>query len=135
MNHTESHIRKCTDGYKLTKSKEKASRLKYMDDIKLLAEDDKKLETLKQAVRIYSNDIGMEFNIQKCSILIMKSRKRQMKEGKELPNQDKIRTLGEKETYKYLGILEADTLKQAEMKEKILKEYLGRKRKLLVARL
>ncbi len=37
----------------------------------------------------------------------------------ELPNQDKIRTLGEKETYKYLGILEADTIKQVEMKEKI----------------
>ena len=36
----------------------------------------------------------------------------------ELPNQDKIRTLGEKETDKYLGILEADTIKQVEMKEK-----------------
>ena len=30
----------------------------------------------------------------------------------------KIRTLGEKETYKYLGKLEADTIKHAEMKEK-----------------
>ena len=49
----------------------------------------------------------------------------------ELPNQDKIRTLGEKETYKYLGILEADTIKQKEMKEKIKKEYLRRTRKLL----
>ena len=28
---------------------------------------------------------------------------------------------GEKETYKYLGILEADTIKQAEMKEKLKK--------------
>ena len=35
----------------------------------------------------------------------------QMKsDGMELPNQDKIRTLGEKETYKYSGILEADTI-------------------------
>ena len=32
--------------------------------------------------------------------------------GMELPNHDKIRTLGENETYKYLGILEADTIKQ-----------------------
>ena len=38
--------------------------------------------------------------------------------GRELSNQDKIRMLREKETYKYLGILEADTFKQAEMKEK-----------------
>ena len=30
-----------------------------------------------------------------------------------------IRTLGEKETYKYLSILAADSIKQEEMKEKI----------------
>ena len=36
----------------------------------------------------------------------------------ELPNQDKIRTLEEKETYKYLGIFEADIIKQEETKEK-----------------
>ena len=29
----------------------------------------------------------------------------------ELLNQDKIKTLGKIETYKYLGILEADTIK------------------------
>ena len=45
--------------------------------------------------------------------------KRQLTEEKELLEQENIRTLGEKETYKYLGILEADTFKKAEMKEKI----------------
>ena len=39
----------------------------------------------------------------------------------ELPNKDKIKTLAENETYKYLGIMEADTIKQAEMKKKIRK--------------
>ena len=33
--------------------------------------------------------------------------------------------------YKYLGILEADTIKQVEMKEKIYKDYLRKTRKLL----
>ena len=47
-----------------------------------------------------------------------------MTEGTELPNQEKIRTLGEKETFKYLGIFEAVTIKQAEMKEKIKKRIL-----------
>ena len=60
----------------------------------------------------------------------MKSGKRHMTDGMELPNEDKIRTLGENETYKYLGILEADSIKQVEMKDKIQKEYL-RTRKLL----
>ena len=32
-------------------------------------------------------------------------------------------TLGANETYKYLGILEADTIKQVEMKEKIKKVF------------
>ena len=41
-----------------------------------------------------------------------------MKEGIELPNHEKNRRLRETETYKYLGILEVDTIKQAEIKEK-----------------
>ena len=61
----------------------------------------------------------------------MKSGKRQMTEGTELPNQERIRTPREKETYKYLEILKTDIIKQAEMKEKIKKEYLRRIRKLL----
>ena len=51
------------------------------------------------------------------------------------PNQENIRRLGEKETYKYLGVLEADTIKQVETKEKIKKEYLKRTRKLLKTKL
>ena len=73
----------------------------------------KELETLIEAVRIYSDDIGKEFGSEKYAILIMKSRKWQVIEGIELSNQGKTRTLGEKETYQYLGIL------AAEMKEKL----------------
>ena len=53
-----------------------------------------------------------------------------MTEGMELPNQEKIRTLGEKETCKYLGILEAGTIKQVE-----IKEYIKRTKKLLETKL
>ena len=56
-------------------------------DIKLFAENEKKLETLIQAVRIYSDDIGMEYGREKCAILIMESGKLQMTEATELPNQ------------------------------------------------
>ena len=42
----------------------------------------------------------------------------------EQSNQEKKRILGEKENYKFLGILETDTIKQAEMKEKLTKENL-----------
>ena len=72
----------------------------YMDDIKLFAKNEKELETLIHAVRIYSQDIGMEFGIEKCTMLVMKSGKRHLIDGMELPNQDKIKTLAENETYK-----------------------------------
>ena len=58
-------------------------------------------------------------------MLVMKSGKRHITDGMELPNQDKIRTIRENETYKYLGILEADTIKQVEMKHKIQKNISG----------
>ena len=106
-----------------------------MDDIKLFAKNEKELETLIHAVRIYSQDIGMEFGIEKCAMLIMKSGKRHMTDEMEVPNHDKIRTLGENETYKYLVILEADTIRQVQMKDKIRQEYLRRTRKLLETKL
>ena len=84
---------------------------------------------------IYNQNIGVEFGIDKCAILEMKSFKRHLTGGNEHPNKDKRRTLGEKGTYKYLGILEGDTIKQVEMKGKIQKEYLRRTRKLLKTKL
>ena len=53
----------------------KINHLLYMDDIKLFRKNEKELKTLIQAVRIYSQDIGMEFAIGECVMLIMKSRK------------------------------------------------------------
>ena len=77
----------------------------------------------------------MEFSIEKSVMLIMKSGKRHMTDGIELPNHDKVKTLEENETYKYLGILEAETIKQVQMKDTIRKEYLKRTRKLLETKL
>ena len=63
----------------------------------------------------------MEFCIEKYAMLEITSVKRNITEGMELPNQDKFRTLGEKETNKYLGILQANNIKQMDMKDKIQK--------------
>ena len=82
-----------------------------MDDIKLFAKNEKELETLIHAVRIYNQDIGMEFGIEKCAMLLMKSGKQHMTDRMELPHHVKIRTLEGNETCKYFGILEVDTIK------------------------
>ena len=71
-----NHIhRKCTAEYKLTKLQEKINHLMYMDNIKVFAKNEIELETQIHTVRIYSQDIGIEFGIEKCTILIMKSGK------------------------------------------------------------
>ena len=93
-------LRKCAAGYKLSRSQEKITHLMYMD-YKLFAKNGKELETLIHAVRRYSQDIRMEFGIEKCAMLVRKRGKRHMTEGMELPNHEKIRTLEENKTYKY----------------------------------
>ena len=44
-------------------------------------------------------------------------RKRETTKGLELLNKERIGTLGEKENYKYVRILEPESHKQVEMKE------------------
>ena len=68
-------LKKCTGGFKLHKTQEKINHLMYMDNIKLFDKTEKELETLIQAVKGYSQDIGMEFAIKKCAPLTMKSGK------------------------------------------------------------
>ena len=47
-------VAKCTDGYKPSKlQKKKNNHLIYMDDVKLLAKNEKELETLIQGATIY----------------------------------------------------------------------------------
>ena len=60
---------------------------------------------LYNIIRIYSQDIGMEFSIEKYAMLIMKSGKKRITELMELPNQESIRTLGAKKIYQYLEVL------------------------------
>ena len=58
----------------------------------------------------------------------MKAEKRETTKGIKLFNQEKkIRTIEEKENYKYMGIWEADTIKQTEIKKK--KKRKGYRRK------
>ena len=83
-------LRKCTAGYKLSRSQEKINHLMYMVDIKLFPKNEKELETLIHAVRVYSQDIGIEFGIEKGAKLVMKIGKRHITDRMELPNQDKI---------------------------------------------
>ena len=95
----------------------------YMDDIKYFAKNEKELGNLIQTVGTESQDIGMEFRIEKSAMLVMKSGQRHITEI--WPNHVVIRMNGEKENYKYLGILEPDIIKQVDMKEKKIKKSIS----------
>ncbi len=84
----------------------------------------KELKKRIQTIKIYSQDIEMKFCFEKRAMLIMKKRKREITEEKQVRNKENIRTLEKKENYKYLGISEGDIIKEREIKEKIRKEFL-----------
>ena len=85
--------------------------------------------------RIFSEDIGMQFGIDKCAMLVMKKEKLVKSDGIQLPNYKIIKSLEEGDSYKYLGVLEADKVMVNEMKDKVKKEYYGRVRKALETKL
>ena len=94
----------------------------YMDDIKLFAKNEKELETQIQRVRINSQDVAVEFVLEKCIVWIMRSGKGHVTKPR------KIRMFGEKEYWKR-------TPSNKRRWKKRLKGYLRRTRKLREAKL
>ena len=85
---------------------------------------EKGLDSLVETVPVFSEDIGMEVSIEKCAMLVMEKGNIVKSVGIELPNGKVIRSLQEDESYKYLGIFEADKFLEKKMKMNVLKEYI-----------
>lgn len=128
-------LRKMKARYDFSKSGPSINHLLYMDDLKLFAKSEKQLDTLLNTVRIFSSDIKMEFGISKCGVLVMKKGKHVFSEGIELPSGETIQEIDNDQGYKYLGILEADSIKDRAMKTLITKEYIRRLKKILKSKL
>ena len=65
----------------------------------------------------------------------MKKGKMANSDGIALPNKTTMKGLKEGDSYKYLGVIQVDGMKQLEMKEKVKKEYYRRVRKILETKL
>ena len=68
-------LRKAKAAYELLESKEKINHLLFTDDLKLYSQSEKGLDSLLQAARVFSEDIGMEFGVEKCTMLVMEKGK------------------------------------------------------------
>ena len=122
-------LRKTKAAYEFSGSKENIIHLLFMDALKLYSRDEKGLESLVKTIRVFSEDIGMEFGIDKCALLKMEKGKIVKSVGIELPNGKVINLLLEGESYKYLGILQAGRFLEEEMKLKVSKDFLEGKEK------
>ena len=118
-------------GYKLNSDGLKMNHLLYMDDLKLFASTIKEINELTSIVSNFSKDIGMEFGLPKCAVMTAKRGKITHSNDMELSCGTKIHGLGTDDSYKYLGMLEADTIKQQQMKKKTKQEYFKRVRQVL----
>ena len=83
--------------------------------MKLYSRNGKELDSLIQTIHIFSKDIGMEFSIEKCAMLVREKGKIVKSFGMELPDGNVIKSLWEGESYKYLETLEADRFLGEEM--------------------
>ena len=66
-----------------------------MDDLKLYSRSEKGLGSLVQTVRVFGEDIGMEFGIHKCAMLVMEKGKIVKSGGIDLPDGKVIKSLQE----------------------------------------
>ena len=79
-------LRKAKAAYEFSESKEKINDLLFMDDLKLYSRSEKGLDSLVQTVRVFSENIGMEFGIEKCAMLVMEKGKAVKPVAVELPD-------------------------------------------------
>ena len=79
-----------------------------MGDLKLYSKSEKALHSVIETVKIFSQDIRIQFAIDKCAMLVMKKGKIVKSDDIQFPNDKVIKSLEEGESYQYLGVLEVN---------------------------
>ena len=64
---------------------EKINNVLFMDDLKLYGKSENEIKELVSAVEVFSQDIGMEFGIKMCGVIIMNRGKVKSTDGIGLP--------------------------------------------------
>lgn len=100
------------------KKKEIINHLLFMDDLKLYADSDPNLNKLLNTGHKFSNDIGMNFGLDKCAKCTLKKGKKAESENFQLEDGSNIADLSEDSSYKYLGIEENASIEHKAMREK-----------------
>ena len=102
-----------------------------MDDLKLFAKNDQQLQGLLNIVKQFSDDIRMEFVLNKGVKATFFRGKLLKAKNITLDTITTIKDLEPEENYKYLGIPDGDGIQHSPMREKIRKACFRRVRSIL----
>jgi len=128
-------LNRLNTGYEEHKTKTKISQLLYVDDLKLIAESGEELQIQIQTVKNFSDDIRMEFRLEKCAKIAFKRGK--LVHWQNLLNDinREIQELEKGKMYEYLGIEESEGIQHQQLKERLKQEYSRRLRMILKSEL
>ena len=127
-------------GYRIKSSRGQTqviSHLFFMDDLKIYASNDNQLKNLISIVKMFSDDISMQFGLDKCSKVTTIKGKVTTTGGIPLDplENEVIKELDNGQSYRYLGILENHKVLHKDMKSEIRNEYFKRLKKILKSEL
>ena len=122
LNPLSRELQKTGYGYQLDKQT-KINHLFYVDDLKLYGTSNNQLNGLISTVKKISDDIQMEFGLDKYAKATFKRGKKVSAEGILINDHQFIQDLDQAEIYKYLGMEEGKGVQHHQMKVKIKKEY------------
>ena len=110
-----------------------SSHLLYLDDLKLYSKSEADMSTLVNTVRIFSEDIPMNFGFDTCAILVINR-------GRATESDDLVLPGGTLEalplSFSYnLGVLEASDFRHQEVKSTIIATYKQHLRAILQSKL
>ena len=88
-------LNKTKNGYQLERGGETINHLMFMDDIKLYGKSPSDITSLVRTVAIITDDMKMEFGVQKCGVLHIHKGKVQHLEGIMLPDQQMVEEIEE----------------------------------------
>ena len=120
-------------GYKAGPPKErntKITHLFFVDDLKTYAQDLQDAKFQLDTVTTFTRDIGMEFGVDKCAyIYIERGKKKTLGQSMSIQGTE-LQELEHGEQYKYLGQEESVGYNAELNKDRVLKEYFKRVRKI-----
>jgi hypothetical protein len=106
-----------------------------MDDLNLIGKSEEELQKQKQTVKTFSDDIHMEFGLEKCAKTAFKRSKLVHSQNLVIDINREIQQLEQGKTYRYLGIEQSEGIQYQQMKERLKHEYIRRLRMTLKSEL